>query len=51
MIDEVKEPVPFDNEVTKFITVWLQPTVIRYIGHPETHPPLDSLLKHWICGG
>jgi hypothetical protein len=19
--------------------------------HPETHPPLDPILKHWICGG
>jgi hypothetical protein len=27
------------------------PHTLKKTCHPETHPPLDSLLKHWIFGG
>jgi hypothetical protein len=27
------------------------PSYTQKTCHPETHPPLGSFLKHWICGG
>ena len=27
------------------------PSYTQKTCHPETHPPLSSFLKHWICGG